>query len=72
MAIAVPLLALAILFGVFPQLIFNYVTPSVNQEIVALTQWSESNIAELTAGKSARESEKVAPRAVASEVSKTP
>ena len=46
LAIAVPLLVFAILFGVFPQLIFNYVTPSVNEEIVALTEWSENNIAD--------------------------
>ena len=33
MAIAVPLLALAILFGVYPQAIFNYMTPSVNRSV---------------------------------------
>jgi NADH-quinone oxidoreductase subunit M len=43
LAIAVPLLALAILFGVFPQLIFRYVTPSVNEEVIALTEWSKRN-----------------------------
>jgi NADH-quinone oxidoreductase subunit M len=68
MAIAVPLLVFAILFGVFPQLIFNYVTPSVNQEIVALTEWSENNIV----AKPAPVAETVAPRSVASEVGKTP
>ena len=29
MAIAAPLLALAILFGVYPQAVFDYMTPSV-------------------------------------------
>ena len=33
LAIAVPLLALAILFGVYPQAIFNYMEPSVTQQV---------------------------------------
>jgi NADH-quinone oxidoreductase subunit M len=40
-AIAVPLVVLAILFGVYPQAIFNYMSPSVNQEVVDLANWTE-------------------------------
>ena len=33
LAIAVPLLAFAIVFGVYPQAVFRYMTPSVNKEV---------------------------------------
>ena len=33
LAIAAPLLALAIVFGVYPQAIFDYMTPSVDREV---------------------------------------
>ena len=38
-AIAVPLLALAILFGVYPRAIFDYMTPSVNKTVNELVDW---------------------------------
>ena len=40
LAIATPLVFLAILFGVAPQLIFNYVTPSVNRQVETLADWT--------------------------------
>ncbi len=41
LAIAAPLLALAILFGVYPQAVFRYMTPSVNREVDELTLWTK-------------------------------
>jgi len=43
LAIAAPLLALAILFGVFPQTVFRYMTESVNSEVQDLTAWKMRN-----------------------------
>jgi NADH-quinone oxidoreductase subunit M len=40
--IAVPLLSFAILFGVYPQAIFNYMTPSVNQSVDQLADWTRT------------------------------
>jgi NADH-quinone oxidoreductase subunit M len=40
LAIATPLVFFAILFGVAPQLIFNYVTPSVNRQVETLAEWT--------------------------------
>ena len=40
LAIATPLVFFAILFGVAPQLIFNYVTPSVNRQVETLADWT--------------------------------
>jgi len=40
-AIAGPLLALAILFGVYPQLALNYFTPSVDATVDRLSDWTE-------------------------------
>jgi NADH-quinone oxidoreductase subunit M len=40
LAIAAPLVFFAILFGVAPQLIFNYVTPSVNRQVETLSEWT--------------------------------
>src|SRR5262249_48414304 len=37
--IAAPLLALAILFGVYPQAVFRYMTPSVNRTVDDLAAW---------------------------------
>ena len=42
LSIAAPLLALAILFGVYPQFIFNYLTPSVNKSVDALATWTQT------------------------------
>ena len=39
--IAAPLLALAIFFGVYPRAIFDYMTPSVNQEVQQLADWTQ-------------------------------
>ena len=36
-----PLLAFAILFGVYPNAIFHYMTPSVNREVDALAEWTK-------------------------------
>jgi NADH-quinone oxidoreductase subunit M len=40
LAIAAPLLAFAILFGVYPQAIFSYITPSVQHEVQQLARWT--------------------------------
>jgi NADH-quinone oxidoreductase subunit M len=42
LAIATPLVFLAILFGVAPQTIFNYVTPSVNKQVQTLAEWTRT------------------------------
>jgi NADH-quinone oxidoreductase subunit M len=41
-AIAAPLLALAILFGVYPNAVLRYMEPSVNQTVVDLTRWTQA------------------------------
>jgi NADH-quinone oxidoreductase subunit M len=41
-AIAAPLVAFAILLGVYPQALFNYVTPSVQKTVVELSDWTEA------------------------------
>jgi NADH-quinone oxidoreductase subunit M len=46
LAIAAPLLALAILFGVYPQAIFRYMTPSVDRTVQDLADWTRDNISE--------------------------
>ena len=40
LAIAVPLVLLAIVFGVAPQAIFRTVTPTVNRQVEALATWT--------------------------------
>jgi len=40
LSIAAPLVFLAILFGVAPQLLFNYVTPTVNRQVETLATWT--------------------------------
>ncbi len=53
LAIATPLVFLAILFGVAPQLIFNYVTPTVNAQVQTLAEWTRDvggRVAEPVAG----------------------
>jgi NADH-quinone oxidoreductase subunit M len=40
LAIATPLVFFAILFGVAPQILFNYVTPSVNRQVETLAEWT--------------------------------
>src|SRR3990172_8963187 len=39
-AIAAPILALAIVFGVYPKAVFDYMAPSVNQTVDQLTAWT--------------------------------
>ncbi len=41
LSIAVPLLALAIVLGVYPQSVFRYMTPSVDQTVDNLAAWTE-------------------------------
>jgi NADH-quinone oxidoreductase subunit M len=41
LAIAAPLLALAIAFGVYPQALFRYMTPSVNRTVDQLAAWTK-------------------------------
>ena len=40
-AIATPLLAFAILFGVYPQAMLSYITPTVNQQALTLAEWTK-------------------------------
>jgi NADH-quinone oxidoreductase subunit M len=42
LAIATPLVFFAILFGVAPQLLFNYVTPTVNRQVETLADWTRT------------------------------
>jgi NADH-quinone oxidoreductase subunit M len=42
-AIAAPLLAFAIFFGVYPQALLNYMEDSVNKTVVDLTEWTKQN-----------------------------
>ena len=37
---ATPLVFFAILFGVAPQILFNYVTPTVNRQVETLADWT--------------------------------
>ena len=41
LSIAVPLLALAILFGVYPRAVLDYMVPTVNQEVQNLADWTQ-------------------------------
>lgn len=40
-SIAVPLVALAILLGLYPQALFDYMQPSVDQQVQQLADWTE-------------------------------
>ena len=40
LGIAAPLVALAILFGVYPQIVLNYMTPSINRTVDDLATWT--------------------------------
>ena len=42
LAIAAPLVALAIVFGVYPMSLFKYVTPSVNRQVETLADWTRN------------------------------
>jgi len=41
LSIAAPLVALALLFGIYPRSVLRYVAPSVNKTVDALTAWTE-------------------------------
>jgi len=45
LSIAAPLLAFAILFGVYPQAVFRYMTPSVDQTVDQLADWTKRDAA---------------------------
>jgi NADH-quinone oxidoreductase subunit M len=42
-AIVAPLCVLCVLLGVYPQAVFNYMEPSVNQQVAQLTDWTKIN-----------------------------
>jgi len=42
-SIAAPLLALAIVFGVYPRALLDYMQPSVDKTVVELAEWTERN-----------------------------
>jgi NADH-quinone oxidoreductase subunit M len=42
-SIAAPLLAIAIWFGVYPQVVFNYMSPSVDKTVNELTAWTRTH-----------------------------
>jgi NADH-quinone oxidoreductase subunit M len=42
-AIGAPLLALAIVFGVYPRIVLDYMQPSVDKTVVELTEWTRQN-----------------------------
>ena len=42
-AIGAPLLALAIVFGVYPRIVLDYMQPSVDKTVVELTEWTKQN-----------------------------
>jgi NADH-quinone oxidoreductase subunit M len=43
-AIAVPIVVLCIVLGVYPRAVLDYVTPSVDKTVDNLARWSERNI----------------------------
>jgi NADH-quinone oxidoreductase subunit M len=43
-SIAAPLLAFAIVFGVYPKALLDYMQPSVDKTVVNLTEWTKANI----------------------------
>jgi NADH-quinone oxidoreductase subunit M len=49
-AIAAPLLAFAILFGVYPQALFSYMSPSVDRTVSRLAAWTRDVKTPKTAG----------------------
>ena len=44
LAIAAPLLAFAIVFGVYPWALLSYIEPTVTKQAVTLTEWTRTNI----------------------------
>jgi NADH-quinone oxidoreductase subunit M len=43
LAIASPLLAFAILFGVYPRIVLDYMQPTVDEQVEQLAAWTERN-----------------------------
>jgi NADH-quinone oxidoreductase subunit M len=43
-SIAAPLLAFAIIFGVYPKALLDYMQPSVDKTVVNLTEWTKANV----------------------------
>ena len=44
LAIASPLLALAIVFGVYPDIVLRYMQPSVDRQVKQLAEWTKENV----------------------------
>jgi NADH-quinone oxidoreductase subunit M len=64
LAIAAPLLALAIVFGVYPQAVFNYMTPSVDLTVDKLAEWTKDVKAPRIQADAAQTAELVEPTAI--------
>jgi NADH-quinone oxidoreductase subunit M len=43
LSIGAPLLALAILFGVYPRVVLDFMQPSIDRTVVQLAEWTERN-----------------------------
>jgi NADH-quinone oxidoreductase subunit M len=43
LAIASPLLAFAILFGIYPRVVLDYMQPTVDMQVEQLAAWTEEN-----------------------------
>lgn len=67
LAIATPLVFLAILFGVAPQLLFNYVTPTVNRQVQTLAAWTREVMPDFPAAPAIGTVSAPAPKALAGE-----
>jgi NADH-quinone oxidoreductase subunit M len=67
LAIATPLVFLAILFGVAPQLLFNYVTPTVNRQVETLATWTREVRPDFPTGPATNTASTPAPQAFAGE-----
>ncbi len=53
-AIAVPLLTLAIVFGVYPKAMFDYMTPSIDKTVNSLADWTKEHEKQQTATTASR------------------
>jgi NADH-quinone oxidoreductase subunit M len=67
LSVAVPLLILAIWFGVYPQTVLKYMNPTIDQQVERLAEWSETYSAERT-----KEAEAALPAAAAVPTSSLP
>jgi NADH-quinone oxidoreductase subunit M len=66
LAIAAPLLAFAILFGIYPKIVLDYMQPTVDRQIEQLAAWTERTEPSRNAPPAAdSEEEEVAARTVA-------